>query len=232
MKHRYLLALATAFWTATPLPAEEAKLTLEEVMTKIEQAQKELKTLRARITHTREIPLLEVKETMSGKLLFKATSEERKKLLIIFTKPEEQKNLIEGNEVTVYTPSKKQAEKYKLDKATSGKAKAFGIGFMESVAAAKKDFGFKLLGQEALDGTPTAKLEMKPKPGKDAGPYDKVQIWFETKRWVPLMIKLFESDGEVITTIRLRDVKLNKRIWDWEIKLKLPSGTEVIRPLE
>ena len=232
MNHRSLPVLALALWAATPLPAAEDKLSLEEVMAKVEQAQKGLATLRADITHTRQIPLLEVKETMSGELLFKVEAREEKKLLIIFTKPEEQTNLIVGNTVTVYTPSKKQAEEYKLDKATSGKVKAFGIGFMESVSGARKDFDIKLLGQEALDGTPTAKLEMKPKPGKDAGPYDKVEIWFETKRWVPIMIKLFESDGEVITIIRLVNVKLGGRIRDGKFELDLPRGTEVIRPLE
>lgn len=232
MKHRWLPALATVLWTGTQLPAAEEQLNLEQVMAKVEQAQKALETLRADIAHTRQILLLEVKETMSGRLLFKAAPKECKKLLITFTKPEKQMNLIEGNKVTVYTPSKKQAEEYELDKATSGKVKAFGIGFMESAAVAKKDFDITLLGHEALDGTPTAKIEMKPKPGRDSGPYDKVVIWFETERWVPLMIKLFESDGEVITVIRLTKVELNKRIRDWELKLKLPRGTEVIRPLE
>lgn len=232
MKHRRFSLLAFVVWAATPLLAADEELAFEEVMAKVEQAQKALTTLRADITHTRQILLLEVKETMSGVLFFKVGPEAHKKLLITFTKPEVQKNLIEGSEVTVYTPSKKQAEKYELDKATSGKVKAFGIGFMESVAVAKKDFDVKLLGEEALDGTAAAKLEMKPKPGRDAGPYDKVEIWFETKRWVPIQIKLSESDGEVITIIRLTRVKLNKGIRDREFRLKLPRGTEVIRPLE
>jgi len=232
MKHGSLPVFAFALWAATPLLAAEEKLTLEEVMAKIEQAQKELKALRADITHTRQIPLLEVKEIMSGKLFFKVASGKSKKLLIDFTKPEKQKNLIVGNKVTVYTPSKKQAEEYTLDKATSGKVKAFGIGFMESVAVAQKDFDIGLLGQEDLDGTPTVKLGMKPKAGKDAGPYDKVEIWFEIKRWVPLVVKLFESEGEVITSIRLTRVNDKAWILDGKFELKLPRGTEVIQPLE
>lgn len=209
-------------------PAIAEDLSLDQVVEHVERAQNQIETLSALITHTSEIPLLEEKETLSGSLLFKKPN----KLLIVFDKPTVQYNLLLGQDVTVYTPSKKQVEKYRLDRAGAGNVKAFGIGFMESVANVRKDFALKLAGREAAQGADAVKLQLKPKPGKTECPYDRVLIWFEVRRWVPVKIKLFESEGEALTTIAFTDVKLNRRIGDAKFRLTWPKDVDVLHPLD
>ena len=221
------ILLAAGFIASRPVAGAEG-LSLDQVIERVQKAQDQIETLSAEITHTREIPLLEEKETMSGSLLFKKP----KKLLIVFDKPELQYNLLLDQDVTVYTPSKKQVEKYRLGRAGAANVRAFGIGFMESIASVKEDFNIKLAAREAVRGMDAVKLELKPKPGEADGPYDKIEIWFDTTRWVPAMIKLSESDGEVITVILLTNVKLNRRISDGRFRLKWPKDVDVIRPLD
>ena len=223
-----ILALAIVLAACAPSARAADALDLDQVLQRAQIAHDAIQDLSAQLTMVRQIPELEVKETSVGTLDFKKP----RKLLITFTKPQLQYNLIVGREVTVYTPDKKQAEKYTLKGKGSGKVRAIGIGFMDSVGDARKDFDVKLLGKDKVDGAPAYKIELTPKPDRDTGPYDRIIIWFDTQRWLPTRLKLIESGGEVFTTITVSKLKLNKGIRDSKFQLKWPRDVDVIRPFD
>lgn len=221
---QWIAAGLVCLW-ATALTGAE-KLGLTQVLAQIERTHAKLSTFKAGITHERSIPLLDVTETMSGKLLFKKP----RNLRIEFEKPERQINLIVGQQVSVYTPRKKLVELYRLNTDGAGQVRAIGIGFMDSVAEASKDFVIQLEAEEVLDGKKTAKLSLKPRPGKESGPYDMIHIWFDVARWVPVQLRLSESRDEVVTLLKLTHIEFPRSLPDSHFKLDLPRDVDVVPP--
>ncbi len=234
MRTRLLILLGPILAAATVSAAEgKPPLTLDHVLEQMQKAHDAMGALSAKIEHERAIPLLEEKEVRRGAVYFMKP----RKLLIVFDKPEKEYDLIDDTKVIVYKPALKQAEAYDLKGQGGKKVRVVGMGFMDSVVKAKEDFDFKLLGEEKLGDETFVQIQLTPKKGKEreTEPYNRIVLWVDEERWMPVRIRLFESDGEVITTIRFADIKVRAKPW-WGLKkkmrLKIPKNVEWVRPLE
>ncbi len=228
-----LLSCLLLWWSAAaPAPAG-AKWSLDDVLKRMQQTHDAVQAIQAKLVQERAIPLLEEKERRRGAVYFMKP----RKLLIEFDQPEKVINLLDGDRLTVYKPALKQAEIYRLDQKAGGRVRAVGLGFMDSVDKAKADFKFKLLGEETAGDKRFILLQLTPRPGREEAtkPYNKIILWVDPERWTPIRIRLFESDGEVITTIRFSDIQLKKSagwLFRRKFKLNLPRDVEIIRPLD
>jgi outer membrane lipoprotein-sorting protein len=57
-------------------------------------------------------------------------------------------------------------------------------------------------------------------------------LWIEEGFWLPGRIELYESTGEVVNVIDLKNIKLNKGMSDKLFMFDVPKGVEVIEPLK
>ncbi len=197
---------------------------LGDILSEMEKANTAFKTLKASIVYTRTITLLESTEISEGELSYKKP----KRMYLKFYPPRNEVNVVDGKYVWVYHPSEKQVEKYEMagSKQSSQGVSFFEFGYGESVEAAKKDYTITLMDTKEDGKKQFYILDLQPKGPKSQ--YSDIQLWVEEGFWLPGRIELYESDGEVVNVIELKNIKLNKGMSDKLFVFDVPRGVEVI----
>ncbi|MEB2307908.1 MAG: outer membrane lipoprotein carrier protein LolA [Candidatus Brocadiaceae bacterium] len=201
---------------------------LDEILTAVERANNAFKTLKADITFTRTITLLESSEVSQGEMSYKKP----KRLYLKFPPPRNEINVVDGKYVWVYHPAEKQAEKYDMDrgKQSSQGLSFFEFGYGESMPAVRRDYTISLLETKDEGEKRFYILDLLPKNKKSQ--YSDIRLRVEEGFWLPDRIDLYESDGEVINSIELKNIKLNKGMSDKLFIFDIPRGVEVIEPMK
>ncbi|MBI5678402.1 MAG: outer membrane lipoprotein carrier protein LolA [Planctomycetes bacterium] len=197
---------------------------LGDILSEMEKANTAFKTLKASIVYTRTITLLESTEISEGELSYKKP----KRMYLKFYPPRNEVNVVDGKYVWVYHPSEKQVEKYEMidSKQSSQGVSFFEFGYGESVEAAKKDYTITLLDTKEDGKRRFYILDLQPKDPK--AQYSGIRLWVEEGVWLPGRIELYESQGEVVNVIELKNIKLNKGMSDKLFTFDVPRGVEVV----
>jgi len=197
---------------------------LSDILSEMEKANTAFKTLKASIVYTRTITLLESTEISEGELSYKKP----KRMYLKFYPPRDEVNVVDGKYVWVYHPSEKQVEKYEMINSmqSSQGVSFFEFGYGESVDAAKKDYTITLLDTKEDGKNRFYILDLLPKDPKSQ--YSDIRLWVEEGFWLPGRIELYESQGEVVNVIELKNIKLNKGMSDKLFVFDVPRGVEVI----
>lgn len=201
---------------------------LDSVLAEIEKANAAFKTMKAEIVYTRTITLLESTEVSQGEMSYKKP----KMMCLKFYPPRNEVNIVDGKYVWIYHPAEKQVEKYEMDKSkqSSQGMSFFEFGYGESVDAAKKNYKITLLDTKEHDKKRFYILDLQPKDPKSQ--YSDIRLWVEEGFWLPSRIELYESGGEVVNAIELKNMKLNKGMSDKLFIFDVPRGVEVIEPFK
>lgn len=209
----------------------------EQVLEEVEKANKAFENIEADLTFTKIIPLLEINEVSSGRITYKKPD----KAYVKFTAPRNEINVIDGEYVWIFHPEAKQVEKYRL-KAGAREAGAqatesinfFELGYGNSVAEVNKRYEISLIEKKVEKGKKFYVLELIPKanPPEAGGRYSKIHLWIEEGFWLPRIIELFESEGEIVNKIELNNIALNKPISDKIFQFVVPKGVEVVEPFK
>ncbi|WP_440946767.1 outer membrane lipoprotein-sorting protein [Methanosarcina sp. T3] len=85
-----------------------------------------------------------------------------------------------------------------------------------------------LLGVKEIDGRPTYLLETSPK-GEEEGfkLADGMRIWVDKETWMPLRYEMYDSDGDLVIELEIRDLEINTGIPDSEFVFEVPEGATV-----
>ncbi|MEK7369226.1 MAG: outer membrane lipoprotein-sorting protein, partial [Planctomycetota bacterium] len=112
----------------------------------------------------------------------------------------------------------------------------FEFGYEGSVEKAKENYFIEMLPAAAAKGNDGNNeglylLKLTPKPSATRTPqYNEILLWIDDSLWLPVQMELYESDGEVINRIELRDVKINKPIDDDVFQFEVPKGVKLVEP--
>ncbi|MEK7821951.1 MAG: outer membrane lipoprotein-sorting protein, partial [Planctomycetota bacterium] len=134
----------------------------------------------------------------------------------------------DGEYLWVYHPQDKQVEKYLLTKGETKEMDFFQFGYEGSVRKAKENYHIELVSGSGKD-TPYV-LKLTPKDVEPPPQYSEIRLWVEEGLWLPVRMELYESGGEVINRIELRDIKLNRPLKEALFQFALPEGVEVVEP--
>ncbi|MCP5004302.1 MAG: outer membrane lipoprotein-sorting protein, partial [Planctomycetes bacterium] len=74
-------------------------------------------------------------------------------------------------------------------------------------------------------------LELIPKETIESQ-YSRILLWIKEAEWLPSQFQLFESDGEIVNTIVLSNININREISDSAFTLQLPDTIEIIEPFK
>ncbi len=232
-KSNFILPIALVscifFFQGTGLSKEvPAGKDLDEVLAEVEKANNAFKTLKADITFTRTITLLESTEVSKGEMNYKKP----KRLYLKFHSPRNEINVVDGKYVWVYHPVEKQVERYSMErgKQSSQGLSFFEFGYGESVQAVKKDYNITLVEIRDEGKKRFYILDLQPKDPKSQ--YSNIRLWVQEGFWLPERIELYESAGEVVNSIDLKNIKINKGMSDKLFIFDVPRGVEVIEPLK
>lgn len=232
-KSNFILPIALIscifFFQGTGLSKEvPAGKDLDEVLAEVEKANNAFKTLKADITFTRTITLLESTEVSKGEMNYKKP----KRLYLKFHSPRNEINVVDGKYVWVYHPVEKQVERYSMErgKQSSQGLSFFEFGYGESVQAVKKDYNITLVEIRDEGKKRFYILDLQPKDPKSQ--YSNIRLLVQEGFWLPERIELYESAGEVVNSIDLKNIKINKGMSDKLFIFDVPRGVEVIEPLK
>jgi outer membrane lipoprotein-sorting protein len=218
-------------------PRKELPPELRMVLDKLDQANRDLKDVTAKVAYERAIPLLDEKEKATGSLLFKKPD----RIVLKLGKPREEEVHTNGQTWWVVSHRDKQVEIYQAAKEGAGNREAAFLDFGYGGGSEKilKDYQAELVSKEVREGEDEGaketlyRLKFTPlaEPGRPAH-YAAIEVVISDKLWLPHELVLHESGGEIIHTYALTDIRTNTEVKDEQFDYEPPRGYTVLRPQE
>lgn len=197
---------------------------LDDILRRVDETNKKTTSIKADITITRLIPLLESEEISKGKLSY----QKPKMFHIKFLPPRNEVNIINGNNIWIYHIDLKQVEKYTMDEmANNAQIGSFlDFGLDESIKIIQDQYDISLVNNEKN----LYQLNLKPKEGMSRGQYSNINLWIDERLWIPVIFELHESGGEIINRIELKKVVTNKNIDAGKFEFITPKDVVEVEP--
>ncbi len=216
--------LAPALASAQPVePA--ATPTVDQLLDNMEKVRLTLKTFKADVEKLRQVEALGDNEVFKGLIQFKMP-----RLLRL-----ELKNVENGKETIyivgakygwIYRPQTRQAEQAELkdiaDRRKSSNPLEYGLA--RDIRELKDAYALKLLPQETVGDIRAWPLELAPlAAGAQTG---RMIFWIDPATWLPVRLREYKSNNEIIETHTFSNVKVNAAVSDKSFEL--PRGVDII----
>lgn len=223
------LGCAAVAQPAAPVEPPGGTLTVNTLLDHMEAARKELKTFKADVAKTRFVAALDETEQNAGQIEFKTprllrlslTNARTKKETIIFV----------GKEYAwLYRVQDKQAERSKLadlgetDKKKSGNPLEYGLA--RDIHGLLDAYNIKLLPVEKVAEVETTPMELTPKQGTYAE--GKVIFWISMTNWLPVQLREYKSDDEIVETHTFTNIQTNVSLSDKLFEFTPDKAVDVI----
>jgi len=211
----------------SPLQAGEAEsLTLEQVLTKIDQRGAGLRSMSSSISQKRWTDILqEFDQGESGHFLF-LKEDDKIYLRKDIAKPQQNTLIIGDGKLTYYQPKIKQLQRYDLGQRRDS-AEFLLLGFSSNKKALKEAYQIRLGTKEIVEGRETYPLELTPKSQTLSAYFTQIVLWIDTTLWVPIQQMLVEPTHDYLL-IRFEDIDLNPNIPKSRFDLKVPKDVTVV----
>lgn len=218
-------------------PEEEHQVAPEvrRILDHLDKANRELVDLTARVTYERAIPLLEEKERSRGRLAFKQPDH----IWLELGKPRNEELYTNGETWWLVDHDDKQVEIYQASEEGGREAAFLQFGYGKGSEALLEDYDVQLVTQrteETKEGEEETfyRLKFTPRLEEDEPPprYAAIEAEVSDRRWLPHVLVLHESGGEIIHTYELSRIRLNTGVEDELFDYEPPDGYTVLRPAE
>jgi outer membrane lipoprotein-sorting protein len=200
-----------------------AKITLEYVLSMMDHAAQDFKSLTAAIEQVKYTAVVQDKSTETGEIFVRKDA----KVRIDFQSPDPRTILRNGDNVYIYTPKINRVEEYNIGKNRATVDQYLALGFGTRIDALKKNYNIVLTGEEDLDGHEAAVLEMTPKSPEQKKQISKVVMWIDEASWLPVQQKFVETGSGDYLMSRFTKVMKNLKLGDGKFKPDWPKGTKV-----
>ncbi|KKG12863.1 hypothetical protein EO92_12400 [Methanosarcina sp. 2.H.A.1B.4] len=145
----------------------------------------------------------------------------------VIIKPEEEAGTIvvsDGEFMWTYDPKTNTVMKMEMpDTPVLGELDSAGI-----IGEFLNKTDVSLLGMEEIDGRPAYLLEANPKEeGEGLLFVDGMKLWVDKETWMPLRYEMYDSSGDLMMELEIRDLEINQRIPDSEFVFEVPEGATV-----
>lgn len=131
--------------------------------------------------------------------------------------------------VRLYEPNLPRVTEYPVGKNRAEFESFLVLGFGGSGHDLLKSFEVKFLENENVQGISAAKIDLIPKSEKVRRMFSHIVLWIDVSRGVSVQQQFFSIDGDY-RLAKYSNIRLNQKISNDVFKLKIPAGTEVVRP--
>ncbi len=200
-------------------------LNLKEILARMDQAGKHLKTFSADLEYTKVTVLVNDRSTETGRIYYR--SGRSPEIRIDFTRPAGQQFLLRKDKGELYQPTTNQIQEFDLSNHPDMVQQFFLLGFGADTKELKKAYDIKYLKEEKLEGNETAVLELIPLDPKVKSQLSKVQLWINEESWVPFQQKFFEPSGDYMVA-RYNDVKTNRPLSNSLFRIEA-KGAKIVK---
>ena len=192
-------------------------VTLEHVIKKVQEQQKNTRTLQASFRQEKELALLAAPEVSTGTFAFSKPSN----VLWVYEAPKRVQMLIANGAMTTYYPELNKAETIDIKKFEDRIFKYMGASGAIDELARYFDFTF-------TDNAASTNwvLDLTPKNAAVAKRVKRIKIWLDRKTYLTTKFEYVEADGD-ITRYAFTDVRVNAPIEQARFTLALPPNVKV-----
>lgn len=223
----FLIGLVTS--TSDCARANTAPQLLSGILQKMENAHRNLKSLKAALVQQKVNSQLGTRDTDYGTMMYKPGDNGKLKLRLDYTRPDTRVAAIVGDNFTYYQPRINQAFKGAVSKASKSRNGIYGllVGFNGSARSLTSNFSIEFVKEELVSGKPTYQLHLTP---REKSSIASVEIWVSSDTWLPVQNKVVEKNGDY-TIVKLDRMEVNARLDDSAFNVKLPPGTAIVDKL-
>lgn len=220
-----ILATSAAF-SAPLIHRHHRQTDFAEILSRMNDAAKHLKTVTAHLDYTTVTILVNDKSTESGEFLLR--NPKKPEILIRFDTPDPKIILLKGSKAEVYLPKINRVQVYNLERQSGLVQQFLLLGFGSEVSDLKRAYEVKFTGEEELDGETAAVLELVPRDPSVAAQLTKVQVWISEDSWLPIQQKFFEPSGDYLVA-RYQDIKVNRALPASAFSLRTAKGVQRVK---
>ena len=227
---RVTLAVAIlAFCAALAVADSPADPALEKVLSEMDSAADGFHTAEASVVWDQFQKIVDEHEEQKGKVYFRRAGKEIQMVADI-TEPDQKYVLFNGTKVQVYQPKIDQVTVYDTGKNRDAFESFLVLGFGGRGHDIAKTFAVKYLGNEAVDGLATAKLDLVPKAATVRNNVDHIVLWIDPARGISVQQQFFFGTSGDYRLAKYSDVKLNEKVSDSVFRLKTTGKTKIVSP--
>ena len=216
--------------TAQVLVASAAQsrtaLTSEAVLTMMDKAAKDFRSLTADIEHVKYTAVVKDSSAETGQIFVRRDD----KMRIEFQKPDPKTILRNGDSLYIFTPKINRVEEYNIGKHREMADQYLALGFGTKGEALKKNYLVTVMGEEEFDSHKTVVLELTPKSEQARNQISRIQIWVDEASWIPVQQKFFETGSGDYFLSHYTHVMKNLKIGDAKFKPDWPKSVKVEKP--
>jgi outer membrane lipoprotein-sorting protein len=206
---------------------------VREVLQRVDEANEELENVTARVTYLREIPLLDEVQKSRGTLIFR----EPDKIVLRLGRPRNEDVYTDGETWWVVSHDDRQVEIYQAAEDSSREAAFLEFGYGKGSEALLDDYSVELLGEEQAeeDGEEVVRYRLRftPREQEDKpARYAAIEVEVSSHLWLPDLLVLHESGGEILHTYSLAEIRINSDVDEDVFECEIPRGYTILRPAE
>lgn len=208
-----LLAVAVAGLGPVRASADAAA-----VLRSLENAGRDLKTMRADFVETKVLVLLGEKSESRGDVLLQVPGRFRWD----YKTPQASVMVVKDARFARYFPQSKQV----FRGPARGEADLL-VGFGPGAADLGRKYDVTLLGDDEVGDVAAHVLDLKPRAGQ-GGLFAGIRLWIDAARFIPVQTRLTEPTGDY-TTVRFEHVIVNGPMRSAEFDLVLPKDVVEVK---
>ncbi len=223
--------MVCVFLAGALAPIGIAKDNLQEILSRMDKAASDFKSMTAQVTHVTHTEVLNDDSTPeTGSVTMKKVQPGEVQGKLEFTSPDPKTITIEKRRVQEYLPKINTLQIYDLDKHGPQLDKFVMIGFGTSGTEIAASYDVTILASEQVNGQALMRLQLVPKSGEAKQYVKKLELWIpEQGDPYPLRERIFEPSGDYIL-VTYSDTKINPPLKPDALQLKLPAGVKTENP--
>jgi outer membrane lipoprotein-sorting protein len=228
---RWVLTMAclTALVTVNAPADSPSEADLEKVLGQMDSAAEKFHTTEASVVWDQYQKVVDEHEKQKGKVYFRRSANEIQMAADI-TEPNQKYVLFNGSKVQVYQPKIDQVTAYNTGKNREEFESFLVLGFGGRGHDMLKSFEVRYLGNEAVDGMDTAKLDLVPKTASVRNNVAHIVLWIDPARGISVQQQFFFGSSGDFRLAKYSGIKVNEKIPDSVFKLKTTGKTKFISP--
>ncbi len=177
---------------------------------------------KANVQYTAHNAAVDVETVSSGTIAIKGTST----AFIDITKPSPRQISVGKGMAQIYTPKLQLVDEYVMTGKFSTLFQQFSLlGFGSSGTDLKNAYSINFVGNESVAGVKTTHLQLIPKSPEVAKDFTKVEMWLNEATGYPAQLRFTTPAGDT-NTVLYSNLKVNPKLSDSDLQLKVPSGVK------
>lgn len=202
---------------------------LEKVLGQMDSAAEKFHTTEASVVWDQYQKVVDEHEEQKGKVYFRRSGNEIQMAADI-TEPDQKYVLFNGTKIQVYQPKIEQVTVYNTGSNREAFESFLVLGFGARGHEMQKSFDVKYLGNEALGGADTAKLDLVPKAANLRNNVAHIILWIDPALGISVQQQFFFGNSGDYRLARYSGIQVNQKIPDGVFKLKTTGKTKFISP--